>query len=325
MLPLKKPLSIFIEPTNICNFRCTTCVHGSENTRNDLKPFKHMDMKLFKKIICDIKNMKGDKLSLLRLAILGEPLAHPKFIEMVRISKDADVAECVDTFSNGSLLTEEISEKLVDYELDYIRFSIYSVLNDRHKEVIQANYDVNKIRDNIATLRKIRDEKGKKNPYIHVKMFDTYSEENDIFINMYQDIADEVGFEKVHNATKYTENNLIKAYYKDDGLEARTRAEYKKNLNSLTVCPRPFMALSINNLGDVLMCTHDAPKATKVGSVEKNTLEEIWNSDELFEFRQMQLSGNHDNRLCKHCDWYKLFPEEDNINGFPIEKLRPIK
>lgn len=24
-IPLKKPLSIFIEPTNICNFSCITC------------------------------------------------------------------------------------------------------------------------------------------------------------------------------------------------------------------------------------------------------------------------------------------------------------
>lgn len=326
LLPLKKPFSIFIEPTNICNFRCTPCVHGSDTTRNDLKPFKHMDMEIFKKIISDIKNWEGGKLRLLRLAILGEPLLHPQFTEMVRIAKETDVAERVDTFSNGSLLTKEISEKLVDHGLDYIRFSIYSVLHDRHKEVTQVDCEINQIRHNIATLKKIKDAKRSQIPYVLVKMFDSFSEENEVFVNMYKDIADEVGFEKVHDATKYTENNLIKAYYKDEKIEKLVRAEYKKNLNNLTVCPRPFMALSINSCGDVLMCTHDAPRATKIGSVEKNSLEEIWNSEELFEFRKMQLLGNqHENRLCKNCDWYKLYPEEDNVAGFPIERLRTIK
>jgi radical SAM protein with 4Fe4S-binding SPASM domain len=325
IVPLAKPLSIFIEITNICNFRCAPCVHGSEKTRNDLKPFKHMEMDLYKKIIYEIKNWEGVKLSLLRLAVLGEPLAHPQFVDMVRIAKENNVANRVDTFSNGSLLTEQLCEKIVEYELDYIRFSIYSVLNEKHKRVTQTNIDVKKIRDNIATLKKIKVNKNSEKPYILVKMFDSYDEENEIFKSMYEGIADEIGFEKVHNATQYSGNDLINAYYQNDKLEDYTLQEYKKNLNNFITCPRPFMALVINNIGDVLMCTHDAPKATKIGNCQNNTLEEIWNSDELYQFRKMQLSRDHSNILCKNCDWYKLFPMEDNIDGLPIEIFKPKK
>jgi hypothetical protein len=35
-------------------------------------------------------------------------------------------------------------------------------------------------------------------------MFDTYGPENDVFFEMYRGIADEVGLEKVHNATRYS-------------------------------------------------------------------------------------------------------------------------
>jgi len=84
------------------------------------------------------------------------------------------------------------------------------------------------------------------------------------------------------------------------------------------------MAMVINSTGDVLMCTHDAPKATKVGNANDRTLEEIWRSRELFDFRKMHLSGNKQkNYLCRNCDWFKLFPEEDNVDGFPISRLIP--
>lgn len=324
ILPLDKPLAVFIEPTNFCNFRCTPCAHGQEKNRNDLKPFKHMDMDLYKKMIYELRDWGENKLSLLRLTALGEPLLHPNICDMIKIAKDADVAEKLDLFSNGSLLTEEISNKFVEYGLDSIRFSIYSVLDERHKEVTRNDFDINKIRNNIKMLRRIRDNKGAKKPYIFVKMFETYSSENDIFIEMYKDIADEIGFEKVHDATKYNDSDLIGAYYKNPEDASRTREEFEKSLNNHKACSRPFMGLVICSGGDVVMCTHDAPRATKIDSAYEKSLKDIWNSIELFEFREMHLAGNkYKNRLCKNCEWFRLFPPEDSVDGFDIDKLKP--
>ncbi|OQA84038.1 MAG: molybdenum cofactor biosynthesis protein A [Lentisphaerae bacterium ADurb.Bin242] len=323
-LPLAKPLSVFIEPTNICNFRCTPCVQGSENTRNDLKPFCNLEMSLYKRLVDELKNWPGPKLKLLRLAALGEPLLHPDFCEMVKLAVDAGIAERVDTFSNGSRLTHEISEKLVDYGLDHIRFSIYAAIDAHQKEVTRSSVTVGEIRDNIQYLREYRDRQGKKKPVILAKMFDCYDEENIVFQNLYKDIADEVGFEKVNNATRYSGNNLINAYYHDKGKEAKTEAEFKSHQQHHVACPRPFMNLVVNSAGDCILCTHDAPKATKIGNVHEKTLLELWESDELFEFRKMHLENRkHENRICRYCDWYKLFPAEDNVDGFPVERLRP--
>ena len=80
MLPLSKPLSLFIEPTNVCNFRCAPCVHGSENTRSDLKPLRHMEMSLYEKLIRELAEWQGPRLKLLRLAMLGEPLADSRVL-----------------------------------------------------------------------------------------------------------------------------------------------------------------------------------------------------------------------------------------------------
>ncbi len=324
LLPLRKPLSLFIEPTNICNFRCAPCVHGSDNTRNDLKPLRNMDMQLYKKLIRELQEWEGPRLKLLRLAMLGEPFANSEFCEMVRIAKEADIAERVDTLSNGSLLTEKVSAKLIEYGLDIIRFSIYAAENEHHREVTRANCTVALIRDNIKRLREMRDAQGRKKPYIFVKMFDLYSDENEKFFDLYQEITDEIGLEKVHNATNYSGNNLVSMYYQDKDKEELANREYKQSLDKRRIaCARPFIAMVINNIGDCLMCTHDPAKGTKIGNAYDSTLQELWNGNSMFEFRKMLLENRkHENRVCANCDWFQLFPEEDNVDGFPVEKLR---
>lgn len=325
MLPLSKPLSLFVEPTNLCNFRCTPCVHGSDNTRNDLKPLRHMEMSLFNKLIRELREWDGPRLKLLRLAMLGEPFINPEFCDMVRIAKEANVAERVDTFSNGSLLTQDASRRLIEYGLDIIRFSIYAAEDKHHREVTRANCKVGTIRDNIKRLRDLRDVAGKIKPYIFVKMFDTYSDENQEFFDLYQGIADEIGLEKVHNATNYSGNDLVSMYYNDSEKELKANQEYKASLHKGRIaCPRPFIAMVINNIGDCLMCTHDPAKGTKIGNSCESTLQELWNSGNMFEFRKMLLENRkHENRICARCDWFQLFPEEDNVDGFPVESLKP--
>ncbi len=323
-LPLSKPLSLFIEPTNLCNFRCTPCVHGSENTRQDLAPLRHMEMSLYKKLIRELQEWEGPRLKLLRLAMLGEPFVNSEFCEMVRIAKEANVAERVDTFSNGSLLTEEIASKLIEYGLDVIRVSIYAAEDKHHHEVTGTKCRVGEIRDNVKRLRVMRDAQGKTRPYIFVKMFDAYNHENETFFDLYRGIADEIGLEKVHNATQYSGNDLVNMYYRDPAKEQLANQEYADSLNEKRIaCPRPFMAMVINNIGDCLMCTHDPAKGTKIGNAYDSTLQELWDGKNMFEFRKMLLENRkHENRICARCDWFKLFPEEDDVDGFPVEKLK---
>lgn len=299
------------------------CGHGNENTRNDAKPFVDMDFNLFCEIITDMKNWEGAKLKLLRLAGLGEPMLHKQLPDMIKFVKDANITERVDMFSNGSLLTSDMANALIDSGLDAIRFSIYAADKENHVRVTsQSRTSPEDILNNIRFLRKLRDEGGGGHPYIFVKMFDAYGPENDLFRSMYQDVADEFDIEKVHNATSYNENDLIGAFYGEGTQKAETESAYNNVTSDAKSCPRPFMALCIDSLGNVLMCTHDWPRYTKIANLNNQTIRDVWNGDELFEFRKMQLEGRlHENKLCKNCTWFKLFPKEDNVDGFPFEKL----
>lgn len=55
IIPLKMPFSLFIEPTNLCNFRCVMCPLSSPDYRKIVGYSGHLGMDLYTKIISDIK------------------------------------------------------------------------------------------------------------------------------------------------------------------------------------------------------------------------------------------------------------------------------
>lgn len=104
-IPLKTPLSLLIEPTNRCNFCCVFCPTGNKNLlRIADRPLGDMDLKLFKKIVCDLRSFP-DKLERISLYKDGEPLLHPDLPKMIKILKDANVCNEVSTTSNAALLS----------------------------------------------------------------------------------------------------------------------------------------------------------------------------------------------------------------------------
>lgn len=48
-IPIVIPLCISIEPSDLCNFKCVMCHHGSEKSASLEKPYLNMDMKCLKK------------------------------------------------------------------------------------------------------------------------------------------------------------------------------------------------------------------------------------------------------------------------------------
>lgn len=63
------------------------------------------------------------KLKMLRFADLGEPLLHRNIAEMIACAKEANIAESVDSVTNGALLTPELSDALIEAGLDRLRIS----------------------------------------------------------------------------------------------------------------------------------------------------------------------------------------------------------
>jgi MoaA/NifB/PqqE/SkfB family radical SAM enzyme len=106
---------LYVEPTNRCNLDCRTCMrHGWE------EPLGFMEFGLFEKIINDIGAFPGPPGVF--LGGFGEPLGHPRIVDMVARAK-ARGSE-VELISNGIGLDEAMAGRLAVAGLDRLWVSI---------------------------------------------------------------------------------------------------------------------------------------------------------------------------------------------------------
>jgi len=322
VIPLEKPFSLTIDPCSLCNFRCLQCLHGDGESRK-LFDLRMMTREHFEGLIDDLRAWRGPKLKVIKLYNCGEPLMNREFTEMLRYAKAADVAERIDLTSNCSLLTPEVSEKLVEYGLDYLRVSIYSPLQEEHERITRSSISVDTIYDNLRRLREVRQKRGAVKPFVAAKMFESLSdEENRLFLEKYPAVADEVFLEQLHNFTDAEGSDYLGAYYGDRKEEALRRTGPAPPAKK--ACPWPFMTLTVQSNGDVLVCCVDWAGHTRVGSIFESSLREIWEGETLYEFRKMHLeSRRHENESCRGCATYLTDGfTVDNVDGVPVEQLR---
>ena len=86
-IPLNTPLGLFIDPTNMCNFKCRFCPRNSKDFSQYAGQYCHMDRRLFEKIIDDLQEFP-ENIKNVRLYYLGEPFLCPDFLLMLKMLSD---------------------------------------------------------------------------------------------------------------------------------------------------------------------------------------------------------------------------------------------
>lgn len=79
ILPLDRPLSLLIESSDKCNFKCNFCPTSDLNLMKNTsgRNYGDIDFELYKKVIDDLKLFKN-KINTLHLHKSGEPLLNKK-------------------------------------------------------------------------------------------------------------------------------------------------------------------------------------------------------------------------------------------------------
>jgi len=290
-IPLATPFSMFVFPTTYCNFKCVYCGHSlgydKMKEKYDFEP-QNMSMATYKKIIEQVKEFP-DKLKMLSLTGQGEPLINKELPLMVKLAKEADIAERVEFISNGSLLTKETADALIDAGLDTLRISLQGLSSDKYREICGANIDFESFMENIRYFYK---RKGKTK--LFVKIMDVSLEEGEEkeFYRLFGDCSDRMFVEKM--LPVYEGVNITK------GMSVEYDRYGRKN-EKRKVCPLPFFMLGIFPNGDVEPCD-TIYKPIVLGNVHEDTLINIWNGKKLREFWRMQLKGERNtNRRCAAC------------------------
>lgn len=311
-LPLDTPFGIHICPTTYCNFKCIYCKHASADMQKDIKE-QFMDISLFQMIIEQIKQFPH-KLKLLNFAWLGEPLLHPQIADMVRIAKEADIAERVEIVSNASMLTPELSDVLVDAGLDRMRISLQGLSEEDYWSVSKYKIDFQKFVENITYFHsKCQGGKTK----IYIKIMDA----------MLKKPSDEDTFQKIFSAICDSLNieTLVPIVEENDISNMKTDFEsgyWKNEVKKVVVCPQPFYLVVVTPDGTVLPCC-ECGSNLNIGKISRDsTIVDIWSGNKLQNIRNMMIDEKRfEHPVCAGCNvaTYQTAPE-DNLDDV-VEKL----
>ena len=125
MLPLSQPLRIEIDPADICNFKCDFCFQKIDKDFNG----RVMPVEIFEEILSQLKQF-DEPIKKVYLYALGEPLLNKNVPYFIKRLKEENVAETVAITTNGTMLTHELSEQLINNGLDQLSISVNGLCDD---------------------------------------------------------------------------------------------------------------------------------------------------------------------------------------------------
>ncbi len=141
---------VYVEPTTACNLNCRTCVRHAWN-----EPEGFMAWPTYEAIIDGLAGPPDADTTPPTLAFmgLGEPLLHPRFLEMVRYAKERGLRAEVTT--NALLLTRELATDLLAAGLDQLVVSIDGATAESFSRV-RPGASLKRVVDNVRNLHDLR-------------------------------------------------------------------------------------------------------------------------------------------------------------------------
>jgi len=306
----KKPVIYNIETTNACNMRCKMCPRTTRMTRK----IEFLDEETFKKVISQIRpwtkeewekwqtfveqNYGIDKNSMsenhfflyiipkvIQLHGYGAPLLDKNMPEYIKLLTE----KCfLSYFScNHANINIEKTIKMFENGLDYIKYSIESVDDIRHKKIRGDASDFTKSYQKILRLLEIK-KKGKYKTTIIITM-----------LNLNQKSQTEE-FERLKKAF---EGKDVYIYLKSED-QQWYREDYHgtNSVHWSEICKHPWMSMTIKSNGEVAMCMEDFNNEIILGDAKKESLYDIWNSQKYAQFRKDHFNLKKGIKCTEECD-----------------------
>ncbi len=277
---IKWPVYINIENTNICNAKCKMCPREHLN-----RPLQAMDFGLFKKIIDDLrKNIPVEKII---LNGYGEPLADPHIFERLEYIKKTTSIPIL-FFTNASLMSEKIRQKLIDLEVDEINIS-FNGYDKRSYDEAMGKLKYEQVSENIKALHNLKQEQGKSKPLVYMSCVVLEKFDRKAFKKQWNPYVDGIFFTPAQTWGG--------GYFEEPSAE---KFGYKEGK---WPCRRLWDHMFIGADGKVFLCCNDYNGKYVLGDAAKTPIIDIYNSEKLKAFRQVHKEFKFDKiPICKDCD-----------------------
>ncbi|MCK5146652.1 radical SAM protein [bacterium] len=293
------PYRLWVEPTSRCNLACTMCPN-KDFPESDLG---FMDMALYRQIIDEAKDFVHD----INLHHRGESTLHPELPEMIGYADAAGMK--VKLHTNGTTLTEALSEKLLSSGLRLISFSFDGYTAQTYESIrVRANFE--RTLGNIHRFLEMRRERGVARLRAVMEVID--------FDAVRQDSAAREAF--VHGLkSRGLDRLIIKPPHNWAGNVSLETGETV----SFSPCTFPWHALVICWDGKTGSCPHDFFAKIEYGNVKDQSLKELFNSEGIRQLRRQMLSKNINqiDSPCRECDSIR----RKRLLGIPVSSLKYLR
>lgn len=278
------PMMCVLSFTYVCNARCPNCPYTISEIRSNYKDQAFMSELTFK-IIAD---QCGEYESYIRISGGGEPMLHPKAVELLLYAKK--VGAKVGLITNGSRFTEENTKTLLEANIDMIEFSV-DAGDAATYEIVRPGLDWETLVKNVERMLNIRNKMGSKTKLIASII-------NQVGVDV--DKAEAFWKEKVDNVQK----RKFLTWGVGDPEKSADPSPYIDPHENIP-CPFIFERLNIDSKGNVMVCGYDISARTSMGNIHEKSIKDIWHDEGFNYYRQMHLDGKgKDIKLCSECpDW----------------------
>lgn len=305
------PIIYNIETTNRCNMRCKMCPRTTMMTRR----IEDIDRKTFEKVVEQIKPHDADTWQkwkkyceekygiceddapsenhfflyviskVIQLHGYGDPLLDKNMHEYIKILHSRGFYSYFSC--NPANINLELTYKMLDAGLDYIKYSIESVDDAVHKTIRgeQSNFS-----ESYQKIQEVLAYKHKNN--LHTTVVITMLDLNRT--NQQED------YEKLMRAFDGLD---VYIYLKSEDCQwYRKDFHGTKSIHWSEVCKHPWMTMTIKSNGEAAMCMEDFNNEIVFGNVHNQSLKEIWDGEEYRQFRKDHIELKKGIKCNEQCD-----------------------
>jgi MoaA/NifB/PqqE/SkfB family radical SAM enzyme len=280
-LPL--PSVMMIENTNLCNAECVMCPRELLSRKRGF-----MDFGLFEKIIREVSGLKRKPVT--HLHGFGEPMLDQLLPERIRLAKACGIKHTY-IVSNASLLSPEMSRKIIDAGLDKMKISFYGTNEESYNNTMKR-LDFKVTFQNVKDFLRIRKEMKRRHPRLILQYLPTETNQarTDEFRALWEPLIDKQAGDCLNVATLHNYGG--------------GRAYNRMGKKIVSVCYFPWTSMSVLWDGRVVTCCMDSNGVQVLGDLNSQTVKEVWLGPVLTgvrdDFRKLRYDAYP---VCQSCDW----------------------
>ena len=207
-----------------------------------------------------------------------ESMLHPQIADALKILFSANALD-YRLLTNGSLLTDEILQIIVDNQIGHLNISLDATTPETYK-IIRRGGVLEKVERNIQRFLDMRGDNLL--PLLRITMVKLKENENEreAFLKKWENRADIIDFQTCVDFVDINDLDNVVKWNPE--------------------CTQPFKRLNINYDGTITPCCTPYGGYWSLGNIKDTTLEEVWHGEKINKLRALLKNKDMPN-FCRKC------------------------